>query len=58
MLLGEAAYDVAPGWLGIPIGAFGEHIATQTRDRAGGGAMAGEVETDEALLVRFLRKIP
>ena len=39
MLLGDAAYDVEPGWVGTPVGSF-----------AGGS----EAKTDEELLAKFL----
>ena len=44
MLLGQAAYDVEPGWLALPVGSFAEHQAAR-RDA---------VESEEALLARFL----
>ena len=31
MLLGDAAYDVAPGWVGLPVGSLPEHLATPGR---------------------------
>jgi hypothetical protein len=48
LLLGDNAYDVTPGWLGEPIGAFESHVA-QSRARAGPGP-----GTDEELLAAFL----
>lgn len=52
MLLGDAAYDVEPGWIGIPVGSFGEHLAAQRR--ALGGGAETEPKSDEDLLARFL----
>jgi hypothetical protein len=52
MLLGEAAYDVTPGWVGVPIGSFAEHAASTaapTKGRAG----ASVPKNDEELLARF-----
>jgi hypothetical protein len=52
MLLGDAAYDVEPGWVGLPVGTFSEHV------RIGSAAAVGQVdaESEEALLARFLSK--
>jgi len=47
MLLGDAAYDVEPGWVAEPVGSFIEHVNA--------GAAQG-VESEEALLARFLSK--
>jgi hypothetical protein len=62
MLLGEAAYDVDPGWMGVPVGAFADRAA----ESGGGGAKRGKggkkptkhgpPKTDEELLARFLAK--
>jgi hypothetical protein len=41
MLLGDLAYDVEPGWIGIPVGSFAEHLASDARRRARGGAKDG-----------------
>jgi hypothetical protein len=65
MLLGEAAYDVDPGWLGTPIGTFSEYVGSDARKSARAGrrgaagsakAPPGEPRTDEDLLARFLEK--
>jgi hypothetical protein len=47
MLLGDAAYDVEPGWIGIP-----------SADDATGSQAARPGHADEELLVRFLAKNP
>ena len=62
MLLGEAAYDVDPGWMGVPVGAFSERPAESSGSGAKkgkGGKKAtkhGPPKTDEELLARFLAK--
>ncbi len=62
MLLGEAAYDVAPGWMGVPVGAFSERGAESASDGANKGKGSkkatkhGPPKTDEELLARFLAK--
>jgi hypothetical protein len=56
MLLGDAAYDVEPGWLGIPVGTFAEHVGSDARKRARGGKAGADPKTDEDLLARFLAK--
>jgi hypothetical protein len=56
MLLGEAAYDVEPGWLGIPVGTFAEHVGSDARKKARGGKGGADPRTDEDLLARFLAK--
>jgi hypothetical protein len=52
MLLGDAAYDVEPGWLGTPVGSFGDYVKA-----ARGAAAPGPApRTDEELLATFLAK--
>jgi hypothetical protein len=46
MIIGEAAYDVVPGFAGAPIGTFEEH-RQETK---------ASVESDEELLAAFLAK--
>lgn len=50
MILGDAAYDVVPGFVGAPIGSFEEHRAS-IPDAAGTPST-----TDEELLAAFLSK--
>ena len=51
IILGENAYDVVPGWMGVPIGSFEEHRAA----RPGSGEFDDhEPKTDEDLLARFV----
>jgi hypothetical protein len=62
MLLGEAAYDVDPGWMGVPVGAFSQRTAESGEGsvkKGKGGKKAtkhGPPKTDEELLARFLAK--
>jgi hypothetical protein len=50
MILGENAYDVVPGFLGLPIGTFAQHLSE--RPEARGGAAS-----DEELLGQFLLRV-
>lgn len=50
MVLGENAYDVVPGFLGLPIGTFAEHVSTHAQ-----GAQAPK--SDEDLLGQFLLRV-
>jgi hypothetical protein len=70
MLLGEAAYDVDPGWMGVPVGAFSERGAESAPGSGASGGSGGKKggkggkkttkhgppKTDEELLARFLAK--
>ena len=49
MLIGDSAYDVVPGFVGVPVGAFEGRAADATK--APGGA-----NNDEELLAQFLLK--
>jgi hypothetical protein len=51
MLLGDAAYDVEPGWVAAPSVPFVD-FATSTKTPA----RAGALKTDEDLLARLLSK--
>lgn len=51
MLLGDAAYDVIPGWVGSPVGTFADHVARR-KPRPG----AADPRSEEDLLARFLAK--
>ena len=51
MLLGDAAYDVEPGWVAVPSVPFVD-FATSAKTPA----RAGAVKTDEELLTRLLSK--
>jgi hypothetical protein len=56
MLLGDKAYDVEPGWLGLPVGTFAEHVSSAKRRNARGDESGPDPKTDEELLARFLVK--
>jgi len=45
MILGDAAYDVVPGFVGAPIGSFDEHRQS-----------VADITSDEELLATFLSK--
>lgn len=49
MILGDAAYDVVPGFVGAPVGTFAEHL--QASPEAG-----AQAASDEELLAAFLSK--
>ncbi len=51
MLLGEAAYDVEPGWVAVPSAPFADFVASAVHPRA---ASAGA--SDEELLARLASK--
>jgi len=50
MLLGDAAYDTVPGWLGAPVAARGDRRELAARDSNG----KAELKSAEEVLVRFL----
>ena len=50
MVLGDNAYDVVPGFLGLPIGTLADHLAENP------GA-AGSPGSDEELLGQFLLRV-
>jgi hypothetical protein len=47
MVMGDAAYDVVPGWMGTPVGSFAEHLAEL-------GLPPTSPGTDEELLAQYL----
>jgi hypothetical protein len=53
MLLGDAAYDVEPGWVGTPVGTYSQHLAGPAASAAGGADWAS---SDEELLAKFLAR--
>jgi hypothetical protein len=53
MLLGDSAYDVDPGWIGIPVGTLAEHLASAARKKARGKADGADPKSEEELLARF-----
>jgi hypothetical protein len=52
MLLGDAAYDVEPGWVGVPAVSFAEFAAASAKKAPG----IDLPKTDEELLARFTAK--
>jgi hypothetical protein len=56
MLLGDAAYDVSPGWVGTPVGAFADHVGSEARRKAHVDGAGPDPKSDEDLLARFLAK--
>lgn len=55
VILGDNAYDVVPGWIGVPIGTF-EEFRAQERREPSRGDFEDEPKTDEDLLARFVLK--
>ncbi|HZU82296.1 MAG TPA: hypothetical protein VE987_05245 [Polyangiaceae bacterium] len=53
MLLGDAAFDVEPGWLGVPTAPFAEYAATEGRAAPGSPGPVDLPTSDEDLLARF-----
>ena len=61
MLLGDAAYDVEPGWIGVPAVPFAEYAAASGKGGKGAeprGERPVEPRSDEELLARFSLKGP
>ena len=56
MLLGDAAYDVEPGWIGTPVEPFAEYLASDARKKARGGKAGLEPASDEEVLRSSLAK--
>ena len=60
MIVGDNAYEVVPGWLGLPTSTFEEHVQSPDRAeaRASGKSVlpAREPERDEDLLATYLMK--
>ena len=59
MIIGDNAYDVVQGWLGVPSTSWGEHVQSSDRQKARASApsfTAEEPKTDEDLLARFIMK--
>jgi hypothetical protein len=51
MLLGDAAYDVEPGWIGIPSTTFADYAAASAKKPSGPGP--GDTRSDEELLANL-----
>ena len=58
MVLGDNAYDVAPGFMGMPLGSFAAHIAESVRRSDPGLKPATKLPaSDEDLLGQFLMRV-
>jgi hypothetical protein len=55
MILGDNAYDIAPGWMGVATSPFAEHLLSPERMEARGGKtdLGAGPRNDEELLKRF-----
>jgi hypothetical protein len=51
MLMGDVAYDVEPGWVGVPTSGFADYATAMKPGRGG-----AQPKTDEDLLARFVAK--
>jgi hypothetical protein len=49
MLLGDNAYEVVPGFMGVPLGALGDYLAENCAQ-----SLAALATTDEDLLIKYL----
>jgi hypothetical protein len=60
MVIGDNAYDVVPGWAGVPTSSFQEHLRSPARARARGGQpdRDGAPQTEEEMISRFARGRP
>lgn len=57
MIIGDNAYDVVPGFLGIPVGSFAEHMARSERPVGRSSDLdLPPPNSDEELLGQFLLK--
>jgi hypothetical protein len=55
MLLGDAAYDVEPGWIGKPIEPFAEYLTSEARLKARGDKGGPTPASDEEVLKSSLK---
>lgn len=55
MIIGDNAYDVVPGWAGIPATSFADHLLSPERMAARGGRTDVGIgpKSDEDMLARF-----
>jgi len=58
MLLGDAAYDVEPGWVGTPVEPFAQYLASDARLKARGNKGGPDPASDEEVLTSSLAKAP
>jgi hypothetical protein len=52
MLLGDAAYDIDPGWVGLPATPFADFVAASAK-KSGAGA---SLRSDEELIAKLIAK--
>ncbi len=55
MLLGDTAYDVEPGWIGVPVGRLADHRKA-ARDSAPQAQGTSDPKTDEELLASLVKR--
>jgi hypothetical protein len=53
LLLGNAAYDVQLGWLGVPVGPYGQYLRSEQRKEARAGRAVDDPKSEEDLLARL-----
>jgi hypothetical protein len=53
MILGDNAYDIVPGFMATPIGAFDEFLKSPEHAAVRSASASKEARTDEELLARF-----
>lgn len=53
MILGENAYDVVPGFMASPVGAFDDFVVSPEHTSLRDGMSPKEAQSDEELLKRF-----
>ena len=60
MIVGDNAYEVVPGWFGLPVGSFIDHMASPARAKARAAAknQAPDPQSDEELLLRLVKGAP
>jgi len=56
MLVGDAAYDVEPGWLAMPVGTWADHLKSDARKKARAGRADPGPRTEEDLLAGFIKR--
>jgi hypothetical protein len=56
MLVGDAAYDVEPGWVGTPVEPFAEYLKSDARKAARGGKPGPDPASDEEVLASSLAR--
>lgn len=55
MIIGDNAYDVVPGWAGLPVSTFKDHLFSTERMTARGGKtdVGSSPKSEEEMLQRF-----